>query len=233
MEVKKSPSADLEKGKILSFVMGLLVSLAILFVALEWATIQRTDVMGDNKLNVQDMEDALFVPDQEQPKEPEPEAPQEKIEVALPEEFKVVSNEQTVAKISLVSSDQTDVLPPPPPIVAAPQVEETPEDIIFEIVEENPVPPTGDIPSLLKWVSKNIKYPESAMNNNVQGKVIVRFVVERDGSVSDVEVIKKVDPALDKEAVRVIKNMDKWKPGKQRGKPVRSRFTLPVTFKLQ
>ncbi|MDY6147695.1 MAG: energy transducer TonB [Porphyromonas sp.] len=234
MEIKKSPKADLERGKGQSFAMGLLVALAVLFLALEWGSVQKNGSSESDKLNVEDLEQTLFIPDQEQPEEPEPEAPQEKIEVALPEEFKVVSNDQEVVKISLVSSDQTDALPTaPPPIAISTEEEEAPEDHVFEIVEENPVPPTGDIPSLLKWLGKNIKYPESAANNNIQGKVLLRFVVERDGSVSNVEVVKKVDPALDKEAVRVVKSMDKWKPGKQRGKPVRSRFTLPVQFRLQ
>ena len=102
-----------------------------------------------------------------------------------------------------------------------------------EIAEEQPVPPTGDILSLLKWIVKHIKYPERAAKNGVQGRVIVRFVVEKDGSLTHVQVAKPVDPDLDKEAIRVVKSMGKWKPGMQCGKPVRSRYTLPIQFNLQ
>lgn len=236
MEIKKSPKADLERGKTLSFFLGAVVALALLFTALEWSSAQGSDLAGDSKLNIKDMEDALLIPENEQPEEtPEPETPEAQVEVALPEEFKVVSNEKEVAKIVIISADENKELPPPAPVIIAPTTtqQEEPEDHIFEIVEEAPVPPGGDIQKLLKWIAKNIKYPESAANNGVQGRVVLRFVVEKDGSVSDVQVVKKVDPALDKEAVRVVSSMDKWKPGKQRGKPVRSRFTLPVQFKLQ
>ena len=78
----------------------------------------------------------------------------------------------------------------------------------------------------------HIEYPQSALDNNIQGKVVLRFVVEKDGSIGDVIVARKVDPALDKEAIRVLKSMPKWTPGKQRGKPVRSYFTLPIAFTI-
>jgi protein TonB len=86
---------------------------------------------------------------------------------------------------------------------------------------------------MMKFLSENIKYPVIAQENGIQGRVICNFVVERDGSITDVQVVRGVDPSLDKEAVRVIQSMPKWKPGMQRGKPVRVRFTLPVVFRLQ
>ena len=85
----------------------------------------------------------------------------------------------------------------------------------------------------MQFLSKNIKYPTIAQENGVQGRVICQFVVNRDGSIVDVKVIRGVDAYLDKEAVRVIQSMPKWKPGKQRGKAVRVRYTLPVMFRLQ
>ena len=91
----------------------------------------------------------------------------------------------------------------------------------------------GGQAALFEWLSKNIKYPVVAEENGVQGRVIVTFVVERNGSITDVQVVKSVDPSLDKEAVRVVKAMPHWIPGKQNGSAVRVKFTVPVTFRLQ
>ena len=91
----------------------------------------------------------------------------------------------------------------------------------------------GGQSALMKYLSENIRYPVIAQENGIEGRVICSFVVERDGSITDVQVVRGVDPSLDKEAVRVIQSMPKWKPGKQRGKPVRVRFTLPIVFRLQ
>ena len=101
---------------------------------------------------------------------------------------------------------------------------------IFQVVEDMPQFPGG---SVQKWIAKNVKYPMIAQENNIQGKVFVQFVIEKDGSVSDVKVARSVDPSLDKEAIRVVKAMPKWKPGKQRGKPVRVSYTVPINFQLQ
>ena len=110
--------------------------------------------------------------------------------------------------------------------------EEPSEQEIFEVVEEAAEFP-GGMPACLQFLYKNIKYPTIAQENGTQGQVVLQFVVERDGSITDIRVVKSVDPYLDKEALRVVKTMPKWKPGKQRGKPVRCRFTLPVRFRLQ
>ncbi|MDD3788907.1 MAG: energy transducer TonB, partial [Petrimonas sp.] len=99
-------------------------------------------------------------------------------------------------------------------------------------VEDQPLFPGGNA-AMMKFLSDNIKYPVIAQENGIQGRVICNFVVERDGSITDVQVVRGVDPSLDKEAIRVIQQMPKWKPGSQRGKPVRVRFTLPVLFRLQ
>ena len=110
--------------------------------------------------------------------------------------------------------------------------EEVEEQQIFQVVEEMPEFP-GGMAECLKFLAKNIKYPTIAQENGVQGRVIVQFVVNQDGSIVDPLVVRSVDPYLDKEALRVIKMMPKWKPGKQRGKAVRVKYTVPVTFKLQ
>jgi protein TonB len=126
------------------------------------------------------------------------------------------------------SKAQIQTYTPPPP----PKEREEEEEEIFVVVENQPEFPGGQA-AMMKFLSENIKYPVIAQENGIQGRVICNFVVERDGSITDVQVVRGVDPSLDKEAVRVIQSMPKWKPGMQRGKPVRVRFTLPVVFRLQ
>ena len=104
-------------------------------------------------------------------------------------------------------------------------------DMVFDVVEVMPQFPGGQI-AMLQYIMKNMKYPEQAMKEGIQGRVAVRFIVEKDGSISDVKPILSVHPLLNKEAVRVVKSMPKWSPGKHNGKPVRVRFNLPVMFKL-
>ena len=106
------------------------------------------------------------------------------------------------------------------------------EEQVFDMVEQMPAFP-GGMQELMVYLGKNIKYPTIAQENGTQGRVIIQFVVERDGTISDVRVARGVDPYLDKEAVRVVKSMPKWIPGKQNGKAVRVKFTVPVMFRLQ
>ena len=104
-------------------------------------------------------------------------------------------------------------------------------NMVFDVVEVMPQYPGGQI-AMLKYIMENMKYPKQAMKEGIQGRVAVRFIVEKDGSISDVKPILSVHPLLNKEAVRVVKSMPKWSPGKQNGKPVRVRFNLPIMFKL-
>ena len=117
-------------------------------------------------------------------------------------------------------------------VIAQPEPPKEEETKVFDVVEVMPSFPGGQS-ALFEWLSKNIKYPVVAEENGVQGRVIVTFVVERNGSITDVQVVKSVDPSLDKEAVRVVKAMPHWIPGKQNGSAVRVKFTVPVTFRLQ
>lgn len=116
--------------------------------------------------------------------------------------------------------------------VASPWQPEPEDDEIYEMVEEMPEFP-GGMAECMKFIGKNLQYPSISEENGVQGKVIVTFVVNKDGSIVDPVVVRSVDPYLDKEAMRVISTMPNWKPGKQRGNPVRVRYTVPVTFRLQ
>ena len=117
-------------------------------------------------------------------------------------------------------------------VIAEPEPPKVEESKVFDVVEEMPQFPGGPS-ALFEYLSKNIKYPVVAEENGVQGRVIVTFVVERDGSITDVKVVKSVDPSLDKEAQRVVKSMPHWIPGKQNGSAVRVKYTVPVTFRLQ
>lgn len=229
MEVKKAPKANIETQKTTFLLMGMVVALAVLFVGFEWSS---TISKLDETVIVQDVlaEEEIEITQ----REPEPPPPPPPPEPELPEIIDVVE-EKVENKIDLSSleDDQSKAqietyTPPPPPK----PVEEEATEEIFVVVEQQPEFP-GGTGALMKFLGDNIKYPVIAQENGIQGRVITTFVVERDGSITDVQVVRGQDPSLDKEAVRVIKTMPKWKPGQQRGKPVRVRFTLPVQFRLQ
>ena len=137
-------------------------------------------------------------------------------------------------------TQQPEVVAPPPgtgtTAVATgpvgPVVEEVDENQIYDIVEENPRFPGGE-EACMKWLSDNIKYPPICVEQGIQGRVYAQFVVNKDGSIVDIKIVRSPDPYLSKEAERVLKMMPKWSPGKQRGKPVRVKFSLPVMFRLQ
>lgn len=136
--------------------------------------------------------------------------------------FNVVGNDEIGGE---VLKAKEEIAQPEPP-----KNEE--ENKVFDVVEEQPSFPGGQ-GALRAWLNDNIKYPVVAAENGIQGKVIVQFVVGKNGSISNVKVLRSVDPSLDKEAVRVVSNMPNWTPGKQNGASVNVRFTLPVTFRLQ
>ena len=119
-----------------------------------------------------------------------------------------------------------------PPVAVAAQDDEEASAEIFMVVEEMPEFP-GGMSELMSYLAKSIKYPVVAQENGIQGRVTVAFVVNRDGTIVDAEVVRGIDASLDKEALRVINLMPKWKPGKQRGKAVRVKYTVPVNFRLQ
>lgn len=119
---------------------------------------------------------------------------------------------------------------PPPPPAAAPTQEVS--NKVFDVVEQMPSFPGGNS-ALMAYLNSNVKYPVVAQENGVQGRVVVSFVVEKDGSISDVNVVRSVDPSLDKEAARVVRSMPRWNPGKQNGSSVRVKYNVPVSFRLQ
>ena len=227
-EVKKSPKANLEVHKGTYIMMGLVLGVSLLFFAFEWST--KTSKLDENVL-VQDVlaEEEIEITRRDPTPPPPPPPP----EPETPEIIEVVE-EKVETKLEIqVEDDQSQrqmqaYVPPPPP---KPKQEEVTEEI-FVVVENQPEFPGGNT-AMMKFLSDNIKYPVIAQENSIQGRVICNFVVERDGSITDVQVVRGVDPTLDREAVRVIQQMPRWKPGKQRGQAVRVRFTLPVVFRLQ
>ena len=229
MEVKKSPKANIETHKSTFLLMGMVVALAVLFVGFEWSS---SISKLDESTIVQDVlaEEEIEITQ----RDPEPPPPPPPPEPEVPEIIEVTEEKvETKIDLSSLEDDQSRAqvqtyTPPPPPK----PVEEEATDEIFVVVEQQPEFPGGTT-ALMKFLGDNINYPVIAQENGIQGRVIMNFVVERDGSISDVQVVRGQDPSLDREAERVIKTMPKWKPGQQRGKPVRVRFTLPVVFRLQ
>ena len=230
MEIKKSRKADLEGGKGLSILMGIVVGLAVLFVGFEWGTQEKTIQKDEGIADIIAEEEIDITRQEETPPPPPPPPPVEQVAEVL----NVVEDDVEVENTDLLSSEdnqaeaqtQTYV----PPVVKVAEEEESSQQI-FMVVEEMPEFPGGQA-ALMSFIAKSIKYPVVAQENGIQGRVTCSFVVNKDGSIVDAEVIRGIDPSLDKEALRVINTMPKWKPGKQRGKPVRVKFTVPINFRL-
>ena len=227
MQIKKSQKASLEDKKIIYVLMGFVFVLSVCYVAFEWTEkevtkyeVQDTDFLFEEEVEIQQTQQQETTPP------PPPPAVQE-VEV-----LNVVEDDVETETIELNAEDdkETEVVIAPP--VEAP-VEEEEEEVVFVVVETMPEFPGGQ-QALFKYLSENVKYPVIAQENGIQGRVICQFVVNKDGAIVDVEVVRSGgDPSLDKEAVRVIKSMPKWNPGKQRGKAVRVKYTVPVNFRLQ
>ena len=226
MQLKKSPKASLEDKKFTYVLMGLVLVLSICYVAFEWTEkevtkyeVSDTDFFFEEEIDIQQTT-------QETPPPPPPPAVQE-VEV-----LNVVEDDVEVETIEINTEDDKDVEVVIAPPVEAP-VEEEEEEVIFMVVETMPEFPGGQ-QALFKYLGENVKYPVIAQENGIQGRVICQFVVNKDGSIVDVVVVRSSgEPSLDKEAIRVINSMPKWKPGKQRGKPVRVKYTVPVNFRLK
>ena len=227
MEIKKSPKADLESKKSTWLLVGYVIVLAFMFVAFEWT---KRDIKIDTSQAITDVFfEEEIIPITEQPEQvtpPPPEAP------SIAETLTIVEDDADVEETAFVSSEELNQAVEIKYVPVAVEEEEPEEQTIFEVVENMPDFPGGQA-ALMQYLAKNIKYPTIAQEYGTQGRVIVQFVVNRVGSIVDAKVVRSVDPYLDKEALRVINTMPKWKPGMQRGKPVRVKFTVPVMFRLQ
>ena len=231
MEVKKSPKASLENKKFLFTEIGLVVALGILYGAFEWSTKEADVAMLADNTQVQ-IEDEMIAIQNETPPPP-PEAP--KIPI-LSDQIDIIDdnikldddlfiNLEDDANLGVEIMDYKEVE------VVEEVVEE--EAIPFQLVEEKPSFNGGDANEFSKWVNSKLVYPDIAKENGVQGRVTLSFTVEKDGSVTNVRVLRGVDPSLDEEAIRVVKSSPKWKPGKQRDRAVKVTYTFPVIFQLR
>jgi protein TonB len=226
MEIKKNPNVDAEKQRLPFVLLGLFVSAAFVFMAFSYRSgdgkTENGD--GDGKKTKVDFE----IVDLDEPPPPEETPPPPDMPTLPPppsDEVREVEDEDQQTQTSVVF----DV---PPPLPAGPttpppaQVEE-----IVDFPEEEASFPGGE-EAMAAFIKKNIKYPEMSIQMGDQGKVYVRFVVEKDGSITNISVARGVTPELDKEAIRVVGLMPGWAPGKQRGRPVRTNVVVPIVFKL-
>lgn len=227
MEVKKAPIADLEGKKTTWLLVGYIFILAIMFVAFEWTRRDKIDTGEILEAPMLTFEEEIIpITMQEKPVAPVPvEAKQ------ISETIEIVEDDAEIEETIIASDEDMGEVVEIQNIENVVVEEPEKEEEIFQVVENMPEFP-GGMAELMKFLQKNIKYPTISQENGVQGRVIVQFVVNRDGSIVDPVVMRSVDPYLDKEALRVVKSMPKWKPGEQRGKPVRVKFTLPVMFRL-
>lgn len=226
MEEKKSPKANLENKKLMFIQIGMVISLLIAWLAFEHKNYDKREI-DESLLNreiVEDLEMTEITKQEEQKPQP----------VELPKQttqLEIVQDDVEVEDIEINAEvDQQEVIEEYVPVEV--EEDEVQEQEIFQIVEEMPSFPGGEA-KLMEYVAKNIKYPQIARETGIQGRVFVGFVVEPDGSISNVKLLRGIGGGCDEEAMRVIKSLPKWKPGKQRGKAVRVSYQIPVFFKLQ
>ena len=230
MEVKKTPKASLENKRLLFTEIGLIVALLAVWGAFSYSTKEKkvSDLLDVN----QDIEVEEMVPITQETPPPPPEAPKipllsDQIDI-VDDDIKVdddmFMNLEDNANMGVEIQDYVEQ-------VEEEHVEE--EAIPFQLVEKKPMFQGGDANEFSKWVNSKLVYPEIAKENGVQGRVVLQFTVNPDGSVSNVKVLRGVDASLDKEAVRVVSSSPKWTPGKQRDRAVKVTYTFPVIFQLR
>ena len=230
MEVKKSREADLEQRRVQGFLLGLIVVLAMVFVALEWNSSDSGWTFFEDDENLEaEMELSPLKRDQDE------------VPMMLPQEQKVEKPQSD--QLNLVEND-AEIAPEPQPMeqeVVEPEkvaeedkpevVDMYDEPIDFRVVEDLPQFP-GGAAEFMKWLTKNLKYPASAQQRKVRGKVVAQFIINKDGSVTDVEVIQPLDSDCDREVLRVLGMMPKWEAGVMNAKPCRTRVCIPVVFNM-
>lgn len=224
MELKKSVDANLENKKVMYFLIGMLLSLGVVLVAFEWNEYQgEVAQLGDLDITLE--EEEMIPITQQQPPPPPPPPPQTTI-IEIVEDDEELEEELEIEDTEADEEDIVEFIDIPEEVAVEPQ--------IFHIVEEQPEFPGGE-KALFEFLGKETKYPAIAKDAGITGVVYVQFAVMEDGSVNPdkIEVIRGVHPALDAEAVRVVKRMPKWTPGRQRGKPVAVFYKLPFRFTLR
>ncbi|MDV3309432.1 MAG: TonB family protein [Cyclobacteriaceae bacterium] len=226
MEPKKTEKADLTKKSGLFFNIGLVVSLLIAVFAFEYK-VRDTSNVNDLARNNNIFEEIIEVPPTEQPPPPPPKVQQPQI-VEVPDEEVIEEEIEIDMDNEITEETKVEVI-----TIQPQEVEKEDPNEIFLVVEETAAP-IGGMNAFYEYVGKAMqgKYPAQARRMGIEGRVFVEFVVEKDGSLTDVKAIKGIGAGCDELAVNVVKNAPKWKPGKQRGKPVRQKMVLPIVFKL-
>ena len=216
MEPKKNPDISLEKKKGLFFQIGLVITLVIVLGAFEWKSYDKV-AYNLGQLNLDDLEEEIIpITKQEVKPPPPPPPPPEVIEIVEDD----VEIEDEIEIEDTESDEDVEI-----------EIEEEDDEEFFMVVENMPEFPGGDL-GLMKYIQKNVKYPAIAKEYNITGKVYVSFIVDRSGSVTNVKIVRGVDKNLDAEAMRVVKSLPRYTPGRQRGKAVRVMFTIPINFTL-
>ena len=212
---KKNPKISLENKKGMFFQVGLAVTLIVVLISFEWKSYDKSNYnLGD--LNLDDMEEEIIPITRQEVKPPPPPPPPPEI-IEIVEDEVEIENE---VEIEETDTDEDEIV----------EIEEDDEEF-FMVVENMPEFPGGDL-GLMKFIQKNVRYPAIAKEYNITGKVYVSFIVDKQGSVTNVKIVRGVDKNLDAEALRVVSLLPKYKPGKQRGKAVRVMFTIPINFTL-
>lgn len=224
MELKKNPKVDLRKKAALFLNIGFVISLLIVIMAFQhkFPTDNKPESLGKVDEN---FEKTIEIPPTEQEPPPPPKTEQPKIiEVA---NDKKIDNDIKI-NLDVEANEETKVAPVK---VHQEPIKEEKAEQIFTIVEDQPTP-KGGMAAFYNYVAKHMEYPAQARRMNVEGKVYVQFVVDKDGSLTDVKVLKGIGAGCDKEAISIIKHAPKWNPGKQRGRPVKVRMVIPIVFQL-
>lgn len=222
MELKKKPEADLTKKRGLFFNIGLVTTLAMVLLAFTWKSYDEGDLM--NLGSLEDLADEMIdVPITEQPPPPPPKIQQPEI-IEVPDEEEIEEEIEVDLDVEVTEDSEIEE-------IVADEGPEEESDEIFTIVEQQPAP-KGGMGAFYKYVGKKLKYPSQAKRMGIEGKVFVKFMVDRDGSISRVQILKGIGAGCDEEAAKVLKAAPKWIPGKQRGRAVRVWMTIPIVFKL-
>lgn len=234
MEIKKSDKANLDIRRGTGFMLGLIIALALLFTAFEYTSrpkpIEEDDSMLDDLTEDLTMSPAADTKDMVSAAP----APASKALTQNVKEVEKTVNADKVAPITskLVIGDGEGVAKDANVTEALPQITTEKQDTaVLRTVEQLPEFP-GGIVQFMKWLTRNLRYPLEAQHQKVQGKVVVSFIVNKDGSIASPKIVQSADPLLDSEALRVIKMMPRWKPGIDNGKPCRTMFAIPVNFVL-
>ena len=223
MEPKKNPKIDLSRQSGMFLNIGMTASLLLVILAFEWKTYDDSGLMNLGNVD-DDFEDIIDIPPTEQPPPPPPKVQIPEI-IEVPDEKEI--EEEIEVKLDVEVTEETVV----EEIVFSEAPAEENVDEIFTIVEESATFP-GGITAFYEYLKKELKYPRQAQRMGIEGRVFVQFVVERDGRLTDIHVVKGIGAGCDEEAVRVLKESPKWKPGKQRGKPVRQKMIQNILFKF-